>query len=237
MTDNNGVLYLLPTLIGGSDFAASLPQSTIDVIYSLDTFVVENEKTARRFLKTINYPKPQNDIKFYLLNEHTSFEDAYSFFSEIKKGEKIGLMSEAGCPCIADPGNIIVNMAHQKNFKVIPMVGPSSILLALMVSGFNGQNFAFNGYIPIDNKEKLKKIKEMERNILANDQTQIFMETPYRNMSMLKDLVRICRDDLMLCIAANLNAENEMIIVKPVRYFKSKLPNIDKIPAMFLLYK
>lgn len=199
-----GTLFLVPSLIAEDTANSVIPQEIINLISSLDEFIVENERTARRFLKTINYTKSLDSLILHTLNKHTEYSEIPSYINSLLNGKDIGLLSEAGCPCIADPGSEIVKLAHQHRINVKPLVGPSSILLALIASGFNGQNFGFNGYLPIDKSARSKKIKELESKAIKEDQTQIFMETPFRNMSLLNDILNFCKPSTLLCIAADI---------------------------------
>lgn len=242
--NTTGKLYLIPTPISDADYLKVLPQGAIDIIHTLDEFIVEELRTARRFLKKIGYTKDFEEVTFHLLNEHTKSEETNHFLDHALQGKNIGLLSEAGCPCIADPGNIIVRLAHENNIQVHPLTGPSSILLALMASGFNGQNFAFTGYLPIEKNARIKRIRELERLALSTclparraNQTQIFMEAPYRNNQLLQDIIKTCREDTMLCIATDITSLSESIISKPIYEWKKKLPDINKRNTVFLIYK
>lgn len=232
-----GKLYLIPALLGDSQPNYSIPSGLLNIINSLDEFIVENERTARRYLKSLGYEKPLQELILHPLNKHTELEEIPSFLKNAETGKNIGLLSEAGTPAIADPGADIVTIAHTKGIQVIPLVGPSSILLSLMASGFNGQNFAFVGYLPIDKKQRVNKIKELERRVYLEDQTQIFIETPYRNNQMIKDLVNSCKPETKLCVACDLTLDNELVISKPINSWKKTQPDIHKRPAVFLIYK
>ncbi len=232
-----GCLYLIPSGLGENAGKSIFPDFNKEIINSLDEFIVEDERTARRFLKSIGYLKPFDLIKYNILNKHTSVNEFSSFISSAKQGKSIGLLSEAGCPCVADPGADIVRLAHENNIKVIPLIGPSSIILGLMASGFNGQNFAFIGYLPIDKKERVQRIKQIESDIHRKNQTQIFIETPYRNKAVFEDIVGNCMDNTFLCIAVDLTLETELIISKSIKNWKKINPDINKKPVVFLLYK
>jgi 16S rRNA (cytidine1402-2'-O)-methyltransferase len=197
----------------------------------------ENEKAGRKFIKKITPTKAQNSIKVNLINKFTLKEELNSFLKPIFDGYNIGLISDAGCPGVADPGSDIVKIAHQSNIKVVPLVGPSSILLAIMSSGLNGQNFAFNGYLPIDRDDKKTKIKELERLSLQKNQSQIFIETPYRNNKMFEDLLKNLSDSTNLCIACDLTLKNEFIRTLSVNEWGKNKINIDKKPAIFIIHK
>ena len=197
----------------------------------------ENEKAGRKFIKKITPTKAQNSIKVNLINKFTLKEELNSFLKPIFDGYNIGLISDAGCPGVADPGSDIVKIAHQSNIKVVPLVGPSSIILAIMSSGLNGQNFAFNGYLPIDRDDKKTKIKELERLSLQKNQSQIFIETPYRNNKMFEDLLKNLSDSTNLCIACDLTLKNEFIRTLSVNEWGKNKINIDKKPAIFIIHK
>lgn len=233
----NGFLYLLPTTIGETPIDKVIPAYVTKTINSLSEFIVEDVRTARRFLIKNGYSKPIDEIRFHLLHKHTPLEEIPEFLNNISKGISIGILSESGTPCIADPGADIVRIAHKKGIKVIPMVGPSSILLSLMASGFNGQNFAFVGYLPIDNSERNKKIKELEQKIYKQNQTQIFIETPYRNIKLFEALLSNCSNETLLCIACNISQSDEFIKTKSIKDWKKQTPDINKKNTIFLVYK
>ncbi len=232
-----GKLYLIPTFLSETRPENVFPQLNTKIIYSLDIFIVEELKTARRFLRKVGFKKPFEEVTLHLLNEHTDLSKIDSYLDEAENGRDIGLFSEAGTPCIADPGSGIVKIAHKRNIRVVPLTGPSSIMLALMASGFNGQNFAFAGYLPIDKKQAANRIKEIEKKAWHNDQTQIFIETPYRNNRLFDILLNTCSDDTLLCIASGLTSENEFIKTLSVGDWKKQKPELHKIPAVFLMYK
>lgn len=214
-----------------------LPQYNTEIINSLSYFVVENVRSARRFLKKCNPAIDIDSLTFFELNKHTLPKDIASFLNPMQLGHSIGVISEAGCPAIADPGADVVGIAQNSNYKVVPLVGPSSILMSLMASGFNGQSFAFHGYLPIDGSERVKKLKELENRVYNEEQTQIFIETPYRNNQMAEDILKHCKSQTKLCIAMNISCENETILTKRVSAWKGKLPNMHKQPCVFLIYK
>lgn len=230
-------LYLIPVTLGDTAPETVLPAQVFGVISELDEFIVENARSARRFLRRAGYDKDFDTVKFHILNKHTTAEMASGFIGAVKKGKPVGLLSEAGVPCIADPGAFIVAQCHFAGVRVIPLTGPSSIILALMGSGFNGQNFAFHGYLPIDNSQLKSAIRELETAIFQKDQTQIFIETPYRNHRMLNYLTSHCNPKLKLCVAAELTTENELIMSRPVKQWKDIKIDIHKKPAVFLLFK
>lgn len=230
-------LYLIPTTLGDTSIERVLPPDLSTIISSVTVFVVENLRTARRFLKKVNPAIVIDDLTFFELNQHTDRKEISRFLEPIDKGLDIGIISEAGCPAVADPGADVVKLAHTKNIQVVPLVGPSSILMALMASGMSGQNFAFNGYLPIKNPEKAQQIKMLEKRMQTEGQTQLFIEAPYRNMQLLDDLLKNCDPQTMLCIAADITLDTEFIQAKPVSYWKNHLPDIQKRPAIFLIGK
>ncbi len=230
-------LYLIPVPLGETPIEQVLPPYNREIILKIRHFIVENERTARRFLKKTDSSIEIDDLTFYLLNKHTSPEIISDYLKPILDGNPIGIISEAGCPAIADPGADVVAIAQQKNIPVIPLVGPSSILMALMASGFNGQSFAFHGYLPIDGDQKIKSIKECEQRIYSENQTQLFIETPYRNNKLVEDLLKTCRPSTRLCIAADITCESEYIKTKSVGEWKKQVPDLSKRPCLFLIYK
>ena len=233
---SHGTLYLIPVTLGDDAIAKALPPDVVATAQRLDTFVVENEKTARRFLGAIKTAKPVRELTLLTLNEHTSDQELPALLAPLLAGQDIGLMSEAGCPGVADPGAQLVALAHRHNIRVVPLVGPSSILLALMASGLDGQRFTFLGYLPSDKTERVKKIREIEQESRKRHETQIFIETPYRNDRLLEDLLATCQPHTRLCVACNLTLETERIISNPVQdWKKSPLPDLHKQPTIFLL--
>jgi len=233
-----GILYLIPTTLGDTaETADVLPVKVNQVINAIDEYIVENEKSARHYLKKMGIQKPLQEIILHPLNQHTEPHEISSYLNSIALGKNIGVISEAGCPGVADPGADVVKLAHEKNIQVIPLVGPSSILLSLMASGFNGQNFAFNGYLPKERNERIKKIKELERLAVQRNQTQLFIETPYRNVHLLEDLVANCEKLTKLCIACDVTLPTEFIKTKTISEWKKELPDINKRPTIFLLNK
>ena len=232
-----GKLYLIPTTLGDNEPLEVLPLSVRQVIEKTSHFIVENEKSARRFIKKITPRKSQSSLKLYKLDKFTNEIETQDYLDVCLKGENIGLLSEAGVPAVADPGALIVKMAHLKNIRVVPLVGPSSIIMALMSSGMNGQNFAFNGYLPIEKSERKKKIKQLEKLSFDNDQSQLFIETPYRNEKMFADLLQALSADTDLCIAADITLQTEYIKTMPVKEWKNANPDLHKKPAIFIIYK
>lgn len=235
--NQKGKLYLIPTTIGDTPVDQVLPEHTLCVSRDLDTFIVEQVRTARRFLSKIKTNHTIDDIQFFPLNKHTKTEEIYEYLRPALNGKDIGLLSEAGTPCIADPGAIIVEQAHLKGIEVVPLVGPNSILLALMASGFNGQNFCFHGYIPIEGNDRTKKIKEMEVNAIKHDQTQIFIEAPYRNKQILESICKSCNPNTKVCIATDISLKTEFIRTHKVSHWKKNIPDFHKKPTIFLIYK
>ncbi len=207
-----------------------------EIINSIKYFIVEDIRTARRFLKKIDKEINIDELIFFALNKHTDKNQISEYLKPVFEGNNIGIISEAGTPCIADPGNIIVGMAHNFNIKVVPLVGPSSIVLAMMASGLNGQNFAFNGYLPIKDNERKNKIKTLEIISAKENQSQIFMETPYRNNKLLKEILNTCRKDTFLCIASNITAKNEFIKTMTIDEWKTNIPDLNKKPSIFIIH-
>lgn len=231
-----GTLYLIPSSLGEKDLPAVWPAGHHDLINRLEFFIVENIRTTRRFLKRAGYPADFKRVQFFLLDKHRPEEEYTEYLQPALEGHSIGLFSEAGCPGIADPGQRIVARAHQIGIPVKPLTGPSSILLALMASGLNGQQFCFHGYLPIQKTGRSKKIRAMEEESRHSGATQVFMETPFRNNALLNDLLKLCRPDTLLCIAADLTMETEFIKTQSVARWRSEgLPGLHKRPAIFLL--
>jgi 16S rRNA (cytidine1402-2'-O)-methyltransferase len=227
-------LYLIPSTLGDSIVESVLPSATIEIIKSLNHFVVEEERTARRFLIRAGYDKPISSVSFFILNEHTELNHISAFF-ELSGKANLGLLSEAGVPAVADPGAELVKAAFQYNVRVVPLVGPSSILLAMMASGLNGQNFAFNGYLPVKSTERAARIKYFEKRSVNEGQSQVFIEAPYRNNQLVKALIENCKPDTYLCIASNLTLNEEWIRTKTIRDWQRNIPDINRIPAVFIL--
>lgn len=231
------ILFLIPTTLGETELDRILPNGNSEIVSSIRFFIVENIRTARRFLKKVNRGINIDELTFFELNQHTKPEEISHFLQPLKVGNDIGIISEAGCPAIADPGADIVALAQQQGYKVVPLVGPSSILLSLMASGFNGQSFAFLGYLPVQQAERVKALKKMESRIYSESQTQIFIETPYRNMKMLDDIIATCQPNTKLCLAVDITLDSEFIKTKPVSAWKSQKPDLNKRPCIFLLYR
>ncbi len=229
-----GNLYLIPNTLGEDNFSFILPEEVKSVIESLDYFIVENERTARAYIKRLLPDKIQKDIHVEIIDKHTDPLDLPGFLKPIENGKNAGIISEAGVPCIADPGAEIVSIAHRKGLKIIPLVGPSSILLALMASGFNGQQFAFRGYLPFDQQIRKRVFQAMNKDI-KDGITQIFMETPYRNNKLLDELLKIMHPETKLCIACDITLENEYIRTKTIADWVGSLPDLHKRPTIFLI--
>ena len=231
-------LYLIPVTLGETPVEQVLPSYNHDIICGIKYFIVENTRSAIRFLVKVDKDIDINSLVFYELNEHTDLKTIGNFLDPISKGNSMGVISEAGCPAVADPGAAVVEMAQKKNIRVIPLVGPSSIIMAVMGSGFNGQSFAFNGYLPVKPGERAEKIRSLEMKAQRENQTQLFIEAPYRNLHMLETILSSCRQDTLLCIAAGITCKEEFIHTHTVEEWK-KLPPppIDKVPAIFLLYR
>lgn len=233
-----GILYLLPTTLGdNSTIAKVLPGYNTEVIRTLDIFIVENLRTARRFIAKMGHPVPIDNMMFYELGKHTPEENIQSYLNPILQGKSVGLLSEAGTPCVADPGAVVVNYAHQLKIRVIPLVGPNSLIMALMASGFNGQSFAFHGYLPVDNAELVRKIRQMELSILKDDQTQIFIETPFRNRKLFEALLSSCGKQTKLCVATDISLANEKIKTLTIAGWQKETVDLHKKPTVFLLFK
>lgn len=232
---NLGTLYLIPVPLAKDASGKSFTPYLLDTINQIKEYIVENEKTARSFLKEAGLKTPQSELIIHDYGKHNRDTNKNDFFKGLLAGNDVGLMSEAGCPGIADPGADLIRIAHKKGIKVVPLVGPSSILLALMSSGFNGQSFAFHGYLPIDKVQRTKKLKDLE--IVANrhHQTQLFIETPFRNHAILDDILKTCNLQTQLCIACNLTAIDEFIQTKTVREWKTQIPDLHKKPTIFII--
>lgn len=229
-------LYLLPVTLGDTPIEKVLPAYNREIISGIKYFIVEDVRSARRFLKKVDSAICIDELTFYTLNKHTSPEDISGYLKPLLEGHSMGVISEAGCPAVADPGADVVAIAQRRNLKVVPLVGPSSIILSVMGSGFNGQSFAFHGYLPIDPAERTKRLKELETRVYAENQTQLFIETPYRNQKMLEEILKTCRPQTKLCIAANITCEGEYIKTKSIKDWKGHLPELNKIPCIFLIY-
>ncbi|MEC3907662.1 SAM-dependent methyltransferase [Tamlana sp. 2201CG12-4] len=232
-----GKLFLIPTTLGDNNPLEVLPISVKQTIETTNTFIVENEKTARRFIKRICPEKPQPSLHIFVLNKFTNENELPDFLAPCLKGTNVGLLSEAGCPGVADPGADIVKIAHEKNIKVVPLVGPSSILMAIMSSGMNGQSFAFNGYLPIDKSERKNEIKRLERLSFERNQSQIFIETPYRNNKMLEDLSGVLENNTNVCVACDITLPSEFIKTQTAHQWKKNKVDLHKRPTIFIIHK
>lgn len=222
--------------MGDTHVTDVLPARNLRLLPGIRHFVVENLRSARRFLKSVNRSIDIGSLSFTELNEHTPVEEVAAMLAPMEEGHDIGVISEAGCPAVADPGADIVAAAQRRGFKVVPLVGPSSIILSLMGSGFNGQSFAFAGYLPVEAGKRAASIREMERNIRARRQTQIFIETPYRNNRLIEELTKILSGDILLCVASDITGPRQSIITLPVSKWRTRTYDYNKIPAIFLLY-
>lgn len=231
-----GKIILVPTSLGDTSLNRIIPLDVLSIIRNIKHFIVENERTARRFLKLVDKSINIDELTFYLMDKHTKDEEFIRYFGPIAKGFDIGVLSEAGCPGIADPGGEVVRIAHTKGIKVMPLVGPSSILLALISSGMNGQNFAFNGYLPIDSGERSKVIKSLEARSKRENQTQIFIETPFRNNKFFEELIKCCMPTTRICVAADITLDTEYIVTQTAQEWKKKIPDLNKRPAIFLIH-
>lgn len=237
VTIQKGKLYLIPTTLGENNPDEVLPFTIKKTIELIDYYIVENEKTARKCIKAVFPEKSQPSLQLFILNKHTKTEELNQFIMPMLMGNNMGLMSEAGCPGIADPGAVIVKMAHENGIQVIPLVGPSSIFLALMASGMNGQNFSFNGYLPIDKNEKKTALKFFEKISFENNSTQIFIETPYRNNKLLEDILAILQPNTQLCVAADITLPTEYIKTKLIKDWKKEKVDLQNRPCIFIIHK
>ncbi len=237
MEQEIGKVYLIPTRLGDEIKLEVLPISIKKIIELTDYYIAENEKTARRFIKKVSPGKSQPSLKFETINKFTDISDIPSFLTPCLEGHNVGVLSEAGCPGIADPGAEIVRLAHQKNIPVVPLIGPSSILLAMMASGMNGQGFTFNGYLPIDKQERKQSIKQMERLSFDKNQSQIFIETPYRNQKLLEDFKAFLHKDTRLCIAVDITLQTEYIKTKTIAEWNKTTVDIQKRPCIFIIHQ
>jgi 16S rRNA (cytidine1402-2'-O)-methyltransferase len=237
MTSQFGKLYLIPTTLGDNAPLEVLPLSVKKIVEQVDIYIVENEKTARRFIKQIKPSKKQSSLKMFHLNKFTDPSELPSFLEPCLQGNNVGLLSEAGCPAIADPGADIVKIAHKQNIRVVPLVGPSSIIMAQMSSGMNGQSFAFNGYLPIDKDEKKKELKRLEQLSFSQNQSQSFIETPYRNNKLLEDICSALNDNTMVCVACDITLPTEYIKTQTVKEWKKNSVDLHKRPTLFIIHK
>jgi 16S rRNA (cytidine1402-2'-O)-methyltransferase len=229
-----GKIYLIPVTLGGNDATYVIPDKVLSITRSLRHFITEDLRSARRYLKLIDRDFPIDDIVFFELNKHTILKDVVTYLDPANKGFDTGLMSEAGLPGVADPGAAVVEAAHKQNIQVVPLSGPSSIIMALISSGLNGQNFTFNGYLPINASERITKLKELERKAHGG-YAQIFMETPYRCQKMLEAIITSCNKETRLCIAADITLENESIKTMTIEEWKKEKPALDKRQVIFII--
>lgn len=237
ITGTFGKLYLVPNLLGATQPEHVLPAGTLSIVKRLKYFVVENARTSRRVLSRIGMDLAIDEIEFVELDKHNARNlDLMEHLGPCLQGEDMGLMSEAGTPCVADPGALVVDLAHSAGIQVVPLVGPNAMILALMASGFNGQAFAFHGYLPIKSPERQNAIKDLERRSAANNETELFIETPFRNNAMLQDLCKNLHPTTRLCVACNLTCDDELVVSQDVGAWKSFKGDLNKKPAVFLVY-
>lgn len=229
-------LYLFPVPLSTGNTDVVLPPLNIELIKQVKHFIVENTRSARRFLKLCDRSIEIDCLTFSELNRHTPADVIPAMLDPLSKGEAVGVISEAGCPAIADPGADVVAIAQRRGFNVVPLVGPSSILLSLMGSGFNGQSFAFNGYLPIDKDARARAVRIMQQRVIHERQTQIFIETPYRNNKLISELASILPGNMLLCVASDITGERQSILTRPCSYWKKARYDYDKVPTIFLLF-
>lgn len=230
-----GTLYLVPNTLGNPDTSATIPGGITPLVNSIKVFIVEDLRNARRYLKNLNREIDIDLLTFHELNEHTPAEEVPTFLEQAELGSDTAIISEAGVPGVADPGAAVVRVAHEKGIRVVPLTGPSSILLSLMASGLNGQSFCFHGYLPVKRHDRIKKIREIEQVALRKNETQLFIEAPYRNDALLSDILESCRSSTLLCIAADITLESEYIFTRSVAAWRTKKPALHKRPVIFLL--
>lgn len=230
-----GKIYLLPSQMGDSGINISFPGFNLEIIQQINYYVVENERTARRQLIRMGIQTAIDDLTFFILDKHTKEQEILPFFKPLEDNKDIAVLSEAGAPGIADPGSLFITMAHKKNIGIVPLVGPSSIFMGLMASGFNGQQFCFHGYLPVKSPQRKQKIKDLEKKVKQKGETQIFIETPYRNNQMLDELLQTCFPDTKLCIASMITTDDEFIKTKTIKEWKQKKSDLHKLPTVFLL--
>ncbi len=236
MNDSKPKVYLFPVPMGDGAVADVLPKRNIELLLTVKHFVVENLRSARRFLRAVSKEIVIDDLTFTELSEHTPSSEVEAMLAPIEQGFSIGVISEAGCPAVADPGADLVAVAQRRGYEVVPLVGPSSIILSLMASGFNGQSFTFRGYLPIDQHARTQAVKEMERLVRSKRCTQIFIETPYRNNKLIGELVATLPADMLLCVASDITGPNESIITLPISKWRTRKYDYAKIPTIFLIY-
>ena len=230
-------LYLIPVTLGDTPLSRVLPDYNAEIIRGIKHFIVEDVRSARRFLKKVDRDIDIDGLTFFAMGKHAAPEQFAAYLRPLEQGLPVGVISEAGCPAVADPGADVVAIAQRKGLRVVPLVGPSSMILAVMASGFNGQSFAFNGYLPIDPPERVRRIKALEQRAYSEHQTQLFIETPYRNAKLFDTLLQACRPQTRLCVAAGITCPEEFIRTRTVQDWKKRpLPDLSKIPAIFLIY-
>jgi len=237
MVSEKGNLYLIPCTLGETPPLEVLPLLVKKAVEEIDYYVVEHEKNARRFIKSISPRKSQPDLQFKLINKYTDASEIPDMLAPCHEGLDVGVISDAGCPGIADPGAAVVEEAHKQGIKVVPLVGPSSILMAMMASGFNGQNFAFNGYLPIDKRERRKEIKRLERLSEEYNQSQLFIETPYRNNQLLESILATVQGGTRICVACDITLPSEFILTLTANDWKQKKVDLNKRPTLFIIQK
>ncbi|MCQ2280250.1 MAG: SAM-dependent methyltransferase [Bacteroidales bacterium] len=228
-------LYLIPSPLGESDFNRVFPTFNRQIINDINYYIVEDERTERRFLKELGIQTPIENLTFFHMDKHAKGLDVKEFLQPCLARENVGLLSDAGVPCVADPGHLVVSEAHRLGIQVVPLVGPSSILLSLMASGLGGQNFAFHGYLPMEQPDRERKLKQLEGFCTKFKQTQIFIETPYRNNHVFNSIVNVCAPNLRLCIASNVTCENESIVTKTIAQWRKTTVDLHKQPTIFLM--
>ncbi|ALI98775.1 SAM-dependent methyltransferase [Rufibacter tibetensis] len=236
-TPAKGTLFLIPTVLAEDTAAEVICRQVAEVTGHLKYFLVENARTARRYIKSIAPSQTIEELQITVIDKNSSDAELTAALKPLLAGQDAGVISEAGCPGVADPGAELARLAHQNGVKVVPLVGPSAILMGLMASGFNGQSFAFHGYLPIEKRDRILALKALEKEMVQKDQTQIFMETPYRNRQMVDDLLQNLSKDTKLCIAANITGPNEFIKTLRIADWKGKVPDLHKQPAVFLIYR
>jgi 16S rRNA (cytidine1402-2'-O)-methyltransferase len=232
----SGTLYLIPVPLGETPAETVIPSYNTGIINSITEFIVEDVRTARRHLKIMGIKNPIDTLIFHELGKHSDELQFESYLDALAQGKNIGLLSDAGCPGVADPGAAIVRIAHRKSFRVVPLTGPSSLLLALMASGSNGQQFIFHGYLPKERPDRIRKLKELERNALTLNQSQLFIETPFRNDHVFEDLLTTCKNDTLLCIACDITLSSEFIETKRISAWRARKPVLHKRPAVFIIF-
>lgn len=233
----NGTLYLIPVMLGETAANEVLPAGVLRAVELIDDYIVENGKVARKFIKAMYPEKVQASLRLFELNKHTEEKEIKSFIQPLLEGRNMGLMSDAGCPGVADPGAVIVALAHERGIRVVPLVGPSSILLSLMGSGMNGQSFTFNGYLPIDKSDKRTMLKNLEKWSFERNQSQLFIETPYRNNQLMEEMVQSLHPNTLLCVACDLTLSTEIMLTKPIHFWKKHKIDLHKRPCIFILHK